>query len=232
MQHPGFGRALRSAGAAVAAYSVIVQPAVSQAVPSASDAAPSCPVAGDYVLSEMELAAGIRLSPDGTFEYGLMVGSLDESAKGRWKAVGNRIDLVSDPRPVAPVITAARIDKAPGQPFAIRVLAPNGRDVPGVDLRVEFDTGEPLLSYLAGEPWSLPSDEQRVPRFVRFSMAAYRLRSERLPLSAEAGTIATFALTPNDFGVIDLTGVPAETDDKGLTLHRPEGVMRFKRRKC
>ena len=232
MRNPEFGRALRRACAAAAALSVIVQPAMSQAVPSPSRTAPACPVAGDYVMSAMELVAGIRLSADGTFEYGLTVGSLDERAKGRWQAVDNRIDLVSDPRPVAPVITAARIDAAPGEPFAIRVVAPNGRDVPGVDLRIEFDTGEPLLSYLAGGPWTIPADEQRVPRFVTFSMASYRLQSERLPLSAQAGTVATFALTPNDFGVIDLTGVPAEADDKGLTLHRPEGTMRFKRSKC
>jgi hypothetical protein len=143
--------------------------------------------------------------------------------------VGNRIELISDPRPVAPVITAGRIDAAPDQPFAIRVLGPNGRDVPGVDLSIEFDTGDPLESYLAGGRWSLPPDEKRTPRFVTFSMASYRVRSERLPLSADPGRIATFLLTPNDFGVLDLTGVQVELEGDSLTLHRPEGAMRFKR---
>ncbi|KRC81560.1 hypothetical protein [Sphingomonas sp. Root241] len=229
MLNPGFGHAMRGACAAAAAFSAIVQPTPLQDAPKPPDLAPPASVAGDYVHSEMELVAGIRLSPDGSFEYGLTVGALDERAQGRWKAVGSRIDLISAPRPVAPVITAERVDAAPGKPFAIRVLAPNGRDVPGVDLRIEFDRGEPLESYLAGELWSLPTGEQRVPRFVTFSMPSYRLRSERLPLDARVGTIAIFALTPNDFGVVDLTGVHAEADGERLTLHRPEGTMQFKR---
>ena len=185
--------------------------------------------AGEYVLSQMELVAGIRLNEDGTFLYGLTVGALDESAQGRWEASGNRIELTSVPRPVAPTITPARIDAAPGSPFAIRVLGPGGHDVPGVDFKIEFDSGEPLESYLPGGPWSLPPEERRVPRFVTFSMASYRLLSARLPLDAKAGTVATFTLTPNDFGVIDLSGAHAEIVGETLTLYRPEGAMRFKR---
>lgn len=48
---------------------------------------------GRYVHSEMELVAGLWLKVDGTFEYGLIVGSLDENARGRWVANGDRIDL-------------------------------------------------------------------------------------------------------------------------------------------
>lgn len=186
-------------------------------------------MAGDYVLSQMEMIAGIRLRADGTFEYGLTVGALDEQAQGRWTIADKRIDLTSDPRPVAPAITPGATDAAPGEPFAIRVLAPNGRDVPGIDLTIEFDTGEPLTSYLAGGPWSLPPEERRTPRFVTFSKTSYRLQSDRLPLNVRAGTIATFKLIPNDFGVADLTGSYAEIDGDGLILHRPEGVMRFRR---
>jgi len=229
MPHPAFRRILRDASVAAAVLSAMIQPALSQDSPASPDPAPPTSVAGDYVHSQMELVAGIRLRPDGTFEYGLTVGSLDERAQGRWTAVGKRIELTSDPRPIAPTITADRVDAAPGEPFAIRVLAPNGRDVPGIDLSVEFDSGEPLISYLAGGPWSLPPEERRTPRFVTFSETSYRLQSERLPLKAEAGTVATFRLTPNDFGVADFTGVYADIEGESLILHRPEGVMRFRR---
>jgi hypothetical protein len=229
MPNAASGRIFRLACAAAAVCGAIAQPLWSQEAPKSVDPATPASVVGDYVHSEMELVSGIRLSPDGRFQYGLTVGSLDERAEGRWKLVGNRIDLISDPRPVAPTITAGRIDAAPNQPFAIRVVAPNGRDVPGVDLSIEFDTGEPLESYLGGGLWSLPPDERRTPRFVTFSMASYRVRSERLPLTAEPGRIAIFKLTPNDFGVVDLTGAQAELEGESLTLHRPEGSMRFKR---
>jgi hypothetical protein len=229
MPRSAFSRILRSAFASGAILAATTHPARAQDGPASPDPASRASVAGAYVLSQMEMIAGIRLRADGTFEYGLTVGSLDEQARGRWTIAGKRIDLTSDPRPIAPTITPGAIDSAPGEPFAIRVLTPKGRDLPGIDLRIDFDTGEPLISYLAGGPWSLPPAERRTPRFVTFSQTSYRLQSERLPLSAKAGTIATFKLIPNDFGVADLTGSYAEIDGVNLTLYRPEGVMRFKR---
>lgn len=225
----GFRRELRDCAVGIAAVSAFLQPAQAQEAARPAGVAAAASPAGEYVLSQMELAAAIRLNEDGTFLYGLTVGSLDERAQGRWAATGNRIKLMSEPRPVAPTITPAKIEAAPGRPFAIRVLWPNGHDVPGVDLRIEFDSGEPLESYLAGGPWSLPDEERRVPRFVTFSMASYRLQSGRLPLDARAGTVATFTLTPNDFGVIDLSGTRAELFGDTLVLYRPEGAMQFKR---
>lgn len=137
--------------------------------------------------------------------------------------------MTSDPRPVAPTITPGKVKTGTAKPFAIRVLAPNGQDVPGVDLLLEFDAGESLQSYLAGGPWTVPAEEQRTPRFITFSMPAYGLKSQPLSLRATAGTVATFTLTPNDFGIADLTGVQAEVQGDTLTLHRPEGTMKFKR---
>ena len=179
--------------------------------------------------SEMELVAGIRLNKDGTFEYGLTVGSLDERAKGRWTQSGGHIELTSDPRPIAPTIIAGRVDAAPGEPFAFRLLAPNGTDVPGVDFSIDFDSGDPLQGYTNGSAWRLPAEETRPPRFVTFAMPSYRLLATRLPLDARAGIIANFTLIPNDFGVADLTGAVAEISGDTLTLHRPEGTMRFSR---
>lgn len=229
VRHPGFRRGLGIGCAALAAFSLAPSADAQEAVGQEAVAPVAPRLAGDYVHSEMELVAGIRLNADGSFRYGLTVGALDESAQGRWEAIGNRFRLTSIPRPIAPTIAAGRTDARPGEPFAIRVLAPNGRDVRGVDLRIEFDTGEPMESYMAGGPWSLPDDERRVPRFVTFSMPSYRLQSKRLPLDAKAGTVTSFTLTPNDFGVIDLSDVRAEVEGDVLTLYRPEGTMRFKR---
>jgi hypothetical protein len=210
----------------------MVQPVQARDAPQPAAQAPLSALAGEYVHSEMELVAGILLRSDGTFEYGLTVGSLDQRASGRWKSAGTSIELTSDPRPVAPTITPGPIAASPGAPFAIRILAPGGSDVPGVDFKIDFDSGEPLESYSPGGPWSLPDGETRVPRFVTFAMPAYRLQSDRLPLDAKPGTTASFALTPNDFGVADLTGVAGEIDGDTLVLRRPEGVMEFRRRKA
>lgn len=48
---------------------------------------------GEYTHAEMELAAGLWLKADATFEYFLTVGSLDEAARGTWSADGDQITL-------------------------------------------------------------------------------------------------------------------------------------------
>jgi hypothetical protein len=208
---------------------IALLPVVAQAQDAPPAPAAAASPAGDYVHSERELIAGLRLKPDGSFEYALTVGSLDERAKGRWEANGNRIRLTSDPRPIAPTITATRIDADPGKPFSIRVLTPRGSDMPGVDMLVEFDSGEPLDTYTPGSPWTLPEEERRTPRFLTFSMDSYRLRSERLPLDPRPGTVAIFSLTPNDFGVADFDGVEGELQPGKVILRRPEGSIEFRR---
>lgn len=211
------------------AATLLAQPARAQDIAEAAPPIAVDPAVGDYTSTQMELAAGLRLNRDGTFEYGLTVGSLDERARGRWTRVGDRIELVSDPRPVAPTITASRVEQGPDNAFAIRLVAPNGRDIPGIDLRVDLDTGQALESYVAGAPWTLPADETRRPRFVTFSKESYRIDSGPLPLRADAGTVAIFLLTPNDFGVADLTGAYLEPRGDSLALRRPEGTILFTR---
>jgi hypothetical protein len=228
---------LKIAGCCVALIMALwpVRPVFAQTAPaeSASTQQPAqqgaISPAGEYVHSEMELVAGIRLNQDGTFEYGLTVGSLDERAKGRWAQTHGQIELTSDPRPIAPAIVAGHVNAAPGRSFTFRLLPPNGTDVPGVDFSIDFDNGDPLHDYTNGSAWSLPEDETRAPRFVTFAMPSYRLRSARLPLDARAraGTVTTFDLIPNDFGVGDLTAAIAEISGDTLTLHRPEARCVF-----
>lgn len=229
MKHRWSSRAARTYYALPGVLLCLVQPCQSQEAIPAPKASAAEVLAGEYTHSETELAAAIRLNADGTFLYGLTVGALDEHGQGRWKVVGDRVEFTSEPKPVPPTIIAGQISESPGTGFALRVLTSSGQDMPGVDLKIEFDTGEPVYSYLAGQPWSLPADEHRTPRFVTFTMPAYRLRSARLSLDARAGTIANFVLIPNDFGMVDLTGAYALAKGEKLTLHRPEGTMEFSR---
>ena len=183
---------------------------------------------GRYTHSEHELIAGLWLRADGTFRYGLTVGSLDEVGAGRWTASAGQVRLTSDPRPVPPTITAGASVAQPG-PLAIRVVTPRGRDVPGIDFTLEFDSGEPLQSYAPGDAWTLPPTEKRVPRFITFEWASYGLRPTRLPIDGRPGRVVSFEFTPNDMGVLDMTGMTADVRDGKLTLRRKEGVMEFEK---
>lgn len=53
---------------------------------------------GDYQLGGvMETGSGLRLKPDGTFEWFFIVGALDVFAKGKWSATDDVLRLVNEP---------------------------------------------------------------------------------------------------------------------------------------
>jgi len=209
-----------------------------QIAPDAKPPPPIVPLAsavasghvGRYMHSEMELASGLWLKADGTFEYFLTVGSLDEAAKGRWTADGNRITLINDPIPVPPTITqgAATFDAAGG--FRLKVALPSGRGVQGVDVLIGFDRGEPASDYTQTDGWALAKDEKREPRWVQLSMSSYGLTSPRFPVDARKANRVTYTLAPNDIGVVDLRNASVTAKGDVLSLGRQGRTMVFERR--
>lgn len=49
---------------------------------------------GVYDGGQMEMAAGLELSRDGRFRYGLSYGALDEAASGTWSVTADTVTLV------------------------------------------------------------------------------------------------------------------------------------------
>ena len=209
----------------LAAQTVQASPPPAPIVPLASAVATG--KVGKYTYSALEIGAGLWLRADGTFRYGLTVGSLDETAAGRWTAKGDRIELTNEPRPKAPAITAGLRSLQPGQPLSLSLLTPAGRVVPGVDFVVEFGVGKTLQSYTQGESWVLPAGEQRQPRAVTFAWPSYGLPPVRFAIDIDTANSLAFVFNPNDFGVVDLTGLRVDADKDGLTLHRDSAAMRF-----
>ena len=182
---------------------------------------------GKYTYSAQEIGASLWLQADGTFRYGLTAGSLDETAAGRWTAKRNRVQLINVPRPVPPTVTAGLAKLEPGAPLAINFRTPGGGAVPGVDFFLEFDAGDALPSYTQAASWVLPAGEKRKPRFVTFAWPSYGLRPARFAIDMNAANVLNFVFAPNDFGVIDVTGLVVDADKESLTLQRDGGTMRF-----
>ncbi len=234
------GSGYRRAGRAIlaAACMFYMTPATAQAVAGETptmgqhtlpSAQPANSWAGEYRMSQQELVAGIALNADGTFRYGLTVGSLDETASGRWTATDNHIQLINEPRPVPPAITAGPAMRDPKAGLSLKVIVPKGRGVAGVDLVVGFDDGDTVQDYTQVYGWTMPAEEKRAPRWVQFSLDSYGLRSPRFTIDLNVANTLTFILMPNDFGVVDFTGLPVEVDSNSLVIHRDGGDMRFRR---
>ena len=182
---------------------------------------------GKYTHSEPEMVAGLWLRADGTFRYGLTVGSLDETAVGRWTTTGNRVHLFNEPRPIPPTITAGPATLLRGAPITVSLRTAAGKPVQGVDLSIEFDTGQPVDSYTTGDGTVVAAGDKRQPRFITFAWPSYGLRPVRFAVDGNKANSLSFVFNPNDFGVVDLTGLVVETDKDGISLHRDGGIMHF-----
>jgi hypothetical protein len=69
-------------------------------------------VIGDYQLQGvMETASGLRLGPDGTYEFFLSYGSVDEADKGKWHVEGSSVVLKSTMSDVDPQYVFLRSGK-------------------------------------------------------------------------------------------------------------------------
>jgi hypothetical protein len=78
------------------------QPARSADAAASVEDAERAPFVGHYYLEgATEVGSELRLAGDGSFEWRLAYGALDQLAKGRWTSAGGRILLVAD-KPARP----------------------------------------------------------------------------------------------------------------------------------
>ena len=184
--------------------------------------------AGTYrLVGEQDVASGLRLGPDGRFQYFLSAGALDERAEGRWSAAGGIATLTTEPKPVPPVFRAGPPAKAGGAPLAVKVSSPGGGGIAGVDLRIGFDEGAPVEDYTQEDGWTLPAEEKRIPRWIELSVPMHAIASPRFPIDLASGNALAFTLVPNDLGKFDFTGVRVEVGKKALIVHRGGGRLRY-----
>jgi hypothetical protein len=195
----------------------------------AATAAPS--PAGHYRLRGVQDAASeLVLRADGRFDYALAYGALDEEATGRWRRAGNHVLLTTLPKPVPPAFTPGKAAHNADAPFALHVTSPDGHGIPGIDFRIEFDSGEPLEDYINNdEGWSLSAAETRRPVAVTLSVPIYALASPRFPIDLAKANDLTFILTPNDMGRIDFEQFPLDIAPGKLVMHRGGAALDYLR---
>jgi len=185
---------------------------------------------GRYRLAGEHDAAGeLFIHAGGRFEYALAEGALDEHAEGRWVRQGMVLVLTTVPKPVPPVFRLAPRSANAANAPTLRVTTPDGHGVAGVDFRIGFDSGDPIVDYTQYDGWTMPPDEHRIPRWIELAEPIYRIVSPRYAIDArESGTL-NFTIVPNDIGVVDFDGTVVDVFADALLVHRREGEMRFVR---
>jgi hypothetical protein len=193
---------------------------------SAAAAAPG--PAGDYRLTgEQDVASGLRLQPDGHFQYFLIAGALDERAEGRWRAAGGLVTLTTEPKPVPPRFETMRSARTNAAALSVKVSSPSGGGIAGVDIRIGFDAGAPVGGYTQEDGWTLPAGEKRIPRWIELEVPMHDIASPRFQIDLASGNALAFTLVPNDLGVIDFGGIRVEVAGKALIVHRGGARLRY-----
>ena len=188
------------------------------------------PFVGEYSLSEgPDVGGGLLIRSDGRFQYMLAAGALDERAEGRWDACDERICLTTDPRPVLPVMEKGPLIEVDGAVPTLLVTWPNGEAIPGVDFTIGFDSGDAAENYTQYDGWTMPEGDARIPRWIELREPIYGITAPRYELTDADGGKLRVVIVPNDIGVVDFNGACAERTERGLTLHRAGGDMRFVR---
>ncbi|MCA0208165.1 MAG: hypothetical protein LCH74_03800 [Proteobacteria bacterium] len=197
------------------------------AVPAAAQ---DSPFVGEYSLAEgPDVGGGLLIRGDGRFQYMLAAGALDERAEGRWETRGDTVCLTTDPKPVPPAMEKGPLIEVEGAIPTLLVTWPNGRGIAGVDFVIGFDSGDPAEDYTQVYGWTMPEDDKRIPRWVEVREPIYGITAPRYELAEADGGKLRVIIRPNDIGVVDFEGACAEKTERGLTLHRAEGRMRFVR---
>lgn len=197
---------------------------------AAPAAAQDSPFVGEYSLAEgPDVGGGLLIRNDGRFQYMLAAGALDEQAEGRWEMRGDMVCLTTDPKPVPPAFEKDTLIEVEGSTPTLLVTWPNGKGIAGVDFTIGFDSGDPAEGYTQYYGWAMPEDDKRIPRWVEVREPIHGITSPRFELTEADGGKLRVTIVPNDIGVVNFEGACAEKSEIGLTLHRAEGDMRFRR---
>jgi hypothetical protein len=190
----------------------------------------SSPV-GVYRLADgPDVASELALKADGSFDYALAAGALDEAASGRWRRQGDRIRLTTEPKPVPPAFAAGAARRSGAAPLVVHVTSPDGYGMAGVDLRIEFDIGPPLADYThSDEGWTLDPAEHRRPVAIVLAIPMYGLVSPRFPIDAAKANELGFVLTPHDMGRVDFEDLPLDMLPGKLVMHRGGALLDYVR---
>ncbi len=181
--------------------------------------APKIDFVGRYDGGSFETAMGMLINDDGTFHWGLSVGSLDMRARGTWDQEGEVIILTSAPKPVPPEFNWLGSETYPGAPMVKVVWASNAEPFQYATVLVDCADGARLIDQVPSEGWSPPEGECPKPVSLRLEEGIYDVQSQVYDLSEfgwTPGSTITFTFKRNDLGVADFTGMIGVLEDNVL----------------
>ena len=197
----------------------IATPATAQSVAS---------LVGTYDGHQMEMGAGLRLTADGRFEYGLAYGALDEAGQGSWVVKDGRVLLTSDPV-IPPRFVFTGQKPGPAGTLQIALETPRGISAQYFDAVITLSHGATKGGQLSEEGLALPLDPADPPVSIRMVLPMFDLTGEAVPIDPARGYALGFRFEANDIGKADFRATALTIDKGDLLLERFDRTIRFKR---
>ncbi|WP_298306938.1 hypothetical protein [uncultured Erythrobacter sp.] len=187
---------------------------------------------GRYDGSSMETAMGMVVRPDGSFQWGLSVGSLDLRAKGTWYEQGGMIAFTSDPKPVAPEFVWSGIEETGDGPFLRINWAGTEDPFTYADVRGLCANGDLINTALTEGVWSPDESCDKVVT-IEFYLSSYQVLSAPFELVGERKVnerqTIQIEFHRNDLGLADFDGVTGVLQEGKLRLEGSLGAMTLRK---
>lgn len=194
----------------------------------ASPALAASPLAGAYIGSRQEMAAALKLNANGSFEYLMSYGALDERAKGRWTERDGKVFLTSSPTPKAPAFDI--VSDTASEDGKLHVALDNPDALGGFSLTVRLlYPGNPKPVFVeADEDGTVPLPPGPPPASVVPDLPVYDTVLAPYALKGAARSLM-FRFAPNDLGIADFRDEPLTVEGGELVMHRFDETVRFRK---
>ena len=108
---------------------------------------------GEYELNMREVASGLELRKDGTFEYAFIYGAADYRSSGTWREESGAVVLntAGKEEPAFAIVSRRKI---PAQSTRVRVQASNGQGVGHIEMTVETG-GKAIIAKTDQSGWAV-----------------------------------------------------------------------------
>lgn len=191
-------------------------------------AAANSPIAGLYVVHQMEMGGALELQKNGRFRYQLDYGAVSEGSEGDWIFDGTTVRLTSNPMPRQPDFIVERDDPAPAGELYVAIDNPDMSWSPlTVELTVE-GFAKPVEAYAEDDGRVAPPNGKRITA-VKMLMPVYETGGEPVQLSPDRGHRLLFKPRMNDVGQAPLRGEPLLVNGSTLVMHRYDAEIIFRR---
>lgn len=205
---------------------------LSIAAPADVDARKAWPgpqgLAGIYDGGQMEMGVGLRLRPNGRFDYQLAYGALDESASGTWTRDRDHVFLTSDPVTPPKFSLVEQRPAADGKMHVVLDL-PKGWSRQYFDAEVGLSDGRVAGGQLSDDDDIVELEPGDRPVSLRLDMGVYGLRSEAFRIDGVAPSVVHVRFDPNDIGKVAFAKTPLRIVGRTLTFERYGRSIVFRR---